>query len=83
MSPLLQLDAGVEKPLRVVPLFKTLDDLNRDAGTMEQLYSILAYIGSLEDRKQEFMVGYNDSAKEAGKQHFVSSLQVALMRFNS
>ena len=37
---LLQLDAGVEKPLHVVPLFKTLDDLNGDAGTMEQLYSI-------------------------------------------
>ena len=35
---LLQLDAGVKKPLRVVPLFETLDDLNGAAATMEQLF---------------------------------------------
>jgi phosphoenolpyruvate carboxylase len=64
---LLQLDAGVKKPLRVVPLFETLDDLNGAAGTMEQLYSIPAYIGSLQGRKQEIMVGYSDSAKDAGR----------------
>ena len=46
-------------------LFKILDDLTVSAETMEQLYSILAYIGSLENRKKEFMVGYSDSAKEA------------------
>lgn len=54
---LLQLDAGVKKPLRVVPLFETLDDLNGAAATMEQLFSIPAYIGSLQGRKQEVMIG--------------------------
>eukprot|EP00584_Thalassiosira_punctigera_P002280 CAMPEP_0172536244 /NCGR_PEP_ID=MMETSP1067-20121228/8028_1 /TAXON_ID=265564 ORGANISM="Thalassiosira punctigera, Strain Tpunct2005C2" /NCGR_SAMPLE_ID=MMETSP1067 /ASSEMBLY_ACC=CAM_ASM_000444 /LENGTH=1035 /DNA_ID=CAMNT_0013321279 /DNA_START=115 /DNA_END=3222 /DNA_ORIENTATION=+ len=64
---LLQRDAGVEKPLRVVPLFETLDDLNGAAATMEQLFSIPAYVGSLEGRKQEVMIGYSDSAKDAGR----------------
>lgn len=52
---LLQRDAGVKKPLRVVPLFETLDDLQGAAATMEQLFSIPAYIGSLDGRKQEVM----------------------------
>lgn len=64
---LLQRDAGVKKPLRVVPLFETLDDLNGAAATMEQLFSIPAYVGSLEGRKQEVMIGYSDSAKDAGR----------------
>jgi phosphoenolpyruvate carboxylase len=49
---LLQLDAGVKKPLRVVPLFETLDDLNGAPETMSQLYSIPTYVGSLDARKQ-------------------------------
>ncbi|KAK1740553.1 phosphoenolpyruvate carboxylase [Skeletonema marinoi] len=64
---LLQRDAGVKKPLRVAPLFETLDDLNGAAATMDQLFSIPAYIGSLEGRKQEVMIGYSDSAKDAGR----------------
>ena len=64
---LLQLDAGVKKPLRVVPLFETLDDLNGASSTMEQLFNIPSYIGSLEGRKQEVMIGYSDSAKDAGR----------------
>jgi len=64
---LLQRDAGVKKPLRVVPLFETLDDLNGASATMEQLFSIPSYIGSLEGRKQEVMIGYSDSAKDAGR----------------
>ena len=64
---LLQLDAGVKKPLRVVPLFETLLDLNGAAATIEQLFNIPAYIGNLEGRKQEIMIGYSDSAKDAGR----------------
>ncbi|KAL9179944.1 hypothetical protein ACHAXT_007914 [Thalassiosira profunda] len=64
---LLQRDAGVKRPLRVVPLFETLDDLNGASSTMDQLFSIPAYVGSLEGRKQEVMVGYSDSAKDAGR----------------
>lgn len=48
-------------------LFETLGDLKGAAATMEQLYRIPAYIGSLEGRKQEIMVGYSDSAKDAGR----------------
>lgn len=64
---LLQRDAGVKTPLRVVPLFETLDDLNGAAATMEQLFNIPAYVGSLEGRRQEVMIGYSDSAKDAGR----------------
>jgi len=63
---LLQIDAGVKKPLRVVPLFETLDDLNGAAETMSTLFSLPAYKGSI-DGKQEVMIGYSDSAKDAGR----------------
>ncbi|KAL3783913.1 hypothetical protein ACHAW5_011036 [Stephanodiscus triporus] len=63
---LLQVDAGVKRPLRVVPLFETLDDLRGAASTMEQLFRLPAYIGSI-NGKQEVMVGYSDSAKDAGR----------------
>eukprot|EP00815_Leptocylindrus_aporus_P000387 CAMPEP_0116071930 /NCGR_PEP_ID=MMETSP0322-20121206/14135_1 /TAXON_ID=163516 /ORGANISM="Leptocylindrus danicus var. apora, Strain B651" /LENGTH=973 /DNA_ID=CAMNT_0003560497 /DNA_START=352 /DNA_END=3269 /DNA_ORIENTATION=+ len=64
---LLQRNAGVSQPLRVVPLFETLDDLNGATKTMETLYSTAAYVGSLVNRKQEIMIGYSDSAKDAGR----------------
>ena len=63
---LLQLDAGVKDPLRVVPLFETLDDLNGAAATMESLFTIRTYMGSIQG-KQEVMIGYSDSAKDAGR----------------
>lgn len=64
---LLQRNAGVKKPLRVVPLFETLDDLNGATDTMEILYTNPSYVGSLKNRKQEIMIGYSDSAKDAGR----------------
>jgi phosphoenolpyruvate carboxylase len=63
---LLQIDAGVLEPLRVVPLFETLDDLERSAATMEALFSMPAYKDHIRG-KQEIMVGYSDSAKDAGR----------------
>ena len=63
---LLQLDAGVLEPLRVVPLFETLDDLERSAATVEALFSLSAYKHHI-NGKQEVMVGYSDSAKDAGR----------------
>lgn len=62
----LQVDAGVKKPLRVVPLFETLGDLKRASDTMRRLFSLPAYMGAIEG-KQEVMVGYSDSAKDAGR----------------
>jgi phosphoenolpyruvate carboxylase len=63
---LLQRDAGVKKPLRVAPLFETLDDLNGAAATMKSLFSTPVYMGLIEG-KQEVMIGYSDSAKDAGR----------------
>ena len=63
---LLQLDAGVRKPLRVAPLFETLSDLNGAAGTMRSLFSNPVYMGHI-NGKQEIMIGYSDSAKDAGR----------------
>jgi phosphoenolpyruvate carboxylase len=63
---LLQLDAGVKKPLRVAPLFETLGDLNGAADTMKKLFSLPVYMGII-NGKQEVMIGYSDSAKDAGR----------------
>jgi len=62
----LQKDAGVKKPLRVAPLFETLDDLNGAADTMKKLFSLPSYMGAI-DGKHEVMIGYSDSAKDAGR----------------
>lgn len=59
---LLQQDAGVHSPLRVVPLFETLDDLQRAEATVEALFAIPVYQERIAG-KQEIMVGYSDSAK--------------------
>lgn len=63
---LLQMDAGVESPLRIVPLFETLDDLVRAPNTLDKLLNISEYTSSINGR-QEIMVGYSDSAKDAGR----------------
>lgn len=59
---LLQQDAGVHQPLRVVPLFETLDDLQRAEATVEALFAMPVYQERIAG-KQEIMVGYSDSAK--------------------
>ena len=63
---LLQREAGVEPPLRVVPLFETLADLDRAAGVVARLLDEPAYRRRIAGR-QEIMVGYSDSAKDAGR----------------
>eukprot|EP00606_Chrysophyceae_sp_TOSAG23-5_P000038 GSChrysophyteH2.ASY1.ANO1.572.1 assembled CDS len=65
---LLQQDAGVSnvKMMRVVPLFETLDDLHRSADTVKALFSMPVYKSCI-DGRQEIMVGYSDSAKDAGR----------------
>ena len=63
---LLQQDAGVSPSLRVVPLFETLEDLENSPATVDALFSIEAYTSRIHG-KQEIMVGYSDSAKDAGR----------------
>lgn len=51
--------------LPVGPLFETLEDLENAADVMHQLFSIGWYRGSINNR-QMVMIGYSDSAKDAG-----------------
>ena len=63
---LLQQEAGVAAPLRVVPLFETAADLRRAGGTIARLLSLGDYRARIRGR-QEVMIGYSDSAKDAGR----------------
>ena len=51
--------------MRVSPLFETLDDLERGASVFAELLEIEPYVRGLAGR-QEIMVGYSDSRKDAG-----------------
>ncbi|MEB3767409.1 phosphoenolpyruvate carboxylase [Acinetobacter sp. MD2] len=62
---LLQKEAGIQQPLRVVPLFETLKDLDGASSTMNTLFSLDWYKQHIQG-KHEVMIGYSDSAKDAG-----------------
>ncbi|HWI75103.1 MAG TPA: phosphoenolpyruvate carboxylase, partial [Baekduia sp.] len=58
--------AGAALDLRLVPLFETLDDLDRATATMATLYENAAYRELLKDQgdRQVVMLGYSDSGKD-------------------
>ncbi len=63
---LLLRECGVQYPLPVVPLFETLNDLQNAEQSIDQLLSnewYKAYVNG----HQEVMIGYSDSAKDAGQ----------------
>ena len=62
----LQKEANIKSKLRVVPLFETLDDLINGKKIMEKLFSLKWYRKYILN-KQEIMIGYSDSSKDAGK----------------
>ena len=62
----LQKEAKIKNKLRVVPLFETLDDLVNAKSIMNSLFSKPWY-RKLIKNKQEVMIGYSDSSKDAGK----------------
>ncbi|EON87309.1 phosphoenolpyruvate carboxylase, partial [Plesiomonas shigelloides 302-73] len=62
---LLQKEAGCAVHLPVAPLFETLDDLNRADEVVRALLNIGWYRGFIQGR-QMVMIGYSDSAKDAG-----------------
>ncbi|QFU24789.1 phosphoenolpyruvate carboxylase [Shewanella eurypsychrophilus] len=62
---LLLKETGCPHPMRVVPLFETLDDLNNASSCMTALFAIDWYRGYTKGH-QEVMIGYSDSAKDAG-----------------
>ncbi len=62
----LQMQAKTKNLLRVVPLFETLDDLKNANGVMTNLFKLSWYRKMIKS-KQEVMIGYSDSSKDAGK----------------
>ena len=63
---LLLKESGIPWSMPIVPLFETLDDLDRAFSVMRTLWS-LDWYKSYCDGKQTVMIGYSDSAKDAGK----------------
>ena len=63
---LLLKETGVRTRVPIVPLFETLDDLDRAAKTVDELLSIPWYRDYVGERIQ-VMIGYSDSAKDAGQ----------------
>lgn len=66
-AELCDLDAGWSR-LSVVPLFETLDDLERAPEVMDALYQLPVYRRQIAARggRQDVMLGYSDSDKDAG-----------------
>lgn len=63
---LLQRECHVRKPLRVVPLFEKLADLEAAPAALARLFSVEWYRNRI-NGKQEVMIGYSDSGKDAGR----------------
>jgi phosphoenolpyruvate carboxylase len=62
---LLLKEAGLQRPMRVVPLFETLADLDNAGPVISRLLTLHGYRARLQG-PQEVMIGYSDSAKDAG-----------------
>ncbi|HVL67072.1 MAG TPA: phosphoenolpyruvate carboxylase [Vicinamibacterales bacterium] len=62
----LQRAAGVQPPLRVVPLFETSKDLRNAGAVLDGLLARDWYRAMIGGR-QEVMIGYSDSAKDVGR----------------
>jgi len=62
----LQKEAKIKDFLRIVPLFETLEDLINAKSIMKKLFSLNWYRKMI-NYKQEVMIGYSDSSKDAGK----------------
>ncbi|GLO62148.1 phosphoenolpyruvate carboxylase [Vibrio sp. MACH09] len=62
---LLLRESGCQFRMDVCPLFETLDDLNHSETVIKQLLSIDWYRGFIQGH-QMVMIGYSDSAKDAG-----------------
>ena len=63
---LLQKACFIPQPLPIVPLFETLADLQHAPETLKQLFALPWYQRYCNGH-QEVMIGYSDSAKDAGK----------------
>lgn len=59
-------ECGMTWNMPIVPLFETLDDLDRASSVMSQLWQLNWY-QRYSQGSQTIMIGYSDSAKDAGK----------------
>ena len=59
---------GLTEPLPITPLFETLDDLRRAPAIMHDLFALDGYRRRVRTagNRQQVMIGYSDSAKDAG-----------------
>jgi phosphoenolpyruvate carboxylase len=67
---LLQKEAGVTHFMRVVPLFETKADLQKGPASLSALLAVPwyhAHLAEFHRMHQEVMLGYSDSAKDAGR----------------
>src|SRR5690606_22902837 len=65
-TALLLRECGVGWNMPIAPLFETLDDLERAPQVMQQLWE-LPWYRDYSGARQTVMIGYSDSAKDAGK----------------
>ncbi|MBK8188648.1 MAG: phosphoenolpyruvate carboxylase [Cellvibrio sp.] len=63
---LLLKECGITWNMPIVPLFETLDDLDRAPIVMDRLWD-LDWYKQYSAQQQTVMIGYSDSAKDAGK----------------
>ncbi|WP_026179807.1 phosphoenolpyruvate carboxylase [Hahella ganghwensis] len=63
---LLLRESGIQHSMPVVPLFETLNDLENAAESIDKLLSN-AWYKDYTQGQQEVMIGYSDSAKDAGQ----------------
>jgi phosphoenolpyruvate carboxylase len=72
---LLLKEAGLLRPgptpvldVNIIPLFETIEDLQKSAATMDGIFALHAYRQLLAGRRdeQEVMLGYSDSNKDGG-----------------
>jgi phosphoenolpyruvate carboxylase len=64
---LLLKECGMKWNMPIVPLFETLDDLDRAPVVMNKLWQMDWYREYTAGGHQTVMIGYSDSAKDAGK----------------
>jgi phosphoenolpyruvate carboxylase len=61
-------EVGIADDVDLLPLFETIDDLNRAPTVMEKLFELPVYYRHLQARRmrQPIMIGYSDSGKDGG-----------------